>query len=148
MASTFPVMRKIVATTVVGGALMFGTAGAADAAGAAAPTSTATAGTSAATVQLTPGAKDRLPHFSCSRATKVLTKIQHAEAGIAAGLPKLHAAEAKATAAGETGKAARIGNRITRLGPPGSTTRLQRLAAAIEAKCNVAAPAIVPATAP
>lgn len=145
MGSKILLMRNIVATTVVGGALVLGTAGVA---GAAAPTFSATSRTSAATTQLTRDAKDRLAHFSCTRATKALTRIQKAEVGIAAGLPKMHAAEAKATAAGKTRKASRIGKLITRLGRPGATAQLQRLAVAIEAKCNVTAPSIVPTTAP
>ena len=144
MERTFSSIRKIVATAVVGGALVLGTAGSA---GASTLAATAPSGTSAATAQLSPGAKDRLAHFSCSRATKVLARIHRAETGIAAGLPRLHAAEAKATAAGQTRKAARIGKLITRLGRPGAEARLQRLATAIEAKCNVAVPATVPAKA-
>ena len=144
MGSKFALMRKIVATTVVGGALVLGTAGAA---GASAPTLTASSGATAATTQLSPEARDRLAHLSCTRATRALTMIQKSEAGIAAGLPKLHRAQARATAAGKTRKAARIGKIITRLERPDATARLQRLAAAIEAKCNVAAPAVAPTTA-
>ena len=145
MGSRISFVGKIVATAVVGGALVFGTA---EAAGASAPALTSTSGTPAATIQLTPAAKHRLAHLSCTRATKVLTWIQKTEAGIAAGLPKMHSAEAKATAAGKTRKAFQIGKMITRLGRPGATAQLQRLAVAIEAKCNVTAPAIVPTTAP
>ena len=144
MASKFTLMRKMVATTVVGGALVLGTAGAA---GASAPTLTATQGTSAAATHLTPAAKALLPHFSCTHATKALTRIQKLEARIAAGLPKLNRIQATASAAGETQKAARIGRVITRLERPVATARLQRLAANIEAKCNVAAPTVVPQTA-
>ena len=144
MGSKFALMMKVVATTVVGGALLLGTAGAA---GASAPTLTASSGTPSATTQLTPEARDRLAHLSCNRATRALVVIQKSEAGIAAGLPRLHRAQARAAAAGKTRKAARIGKMITRLGRPDATARLQRLAAAIEAKCNVAAPAVVPTTA-
>lgn len=142
MGSKFPLIRKIVAAAVVGGALVLGSAGSA---GASTLAQTAPSGASAATAQLTPGAKDRLAHFSCTRATRALKRIHRAEAGIAAGLPRLHAAEAKAKATGHTRKAARIGKLITRLGRPGAADRLQHLAAAIEAKCGVAVPATVPA---
>jgi hypothetical protein len=145
MGSKISFARKIVATAVVGGALVLGTVGTA---GASAPTLTATSGPSATTTQLTPAAKNRLAHLSCTRATKVLTRIQKTEAGIAAGLPKMHSTEAKAAAAGKTRMASGIGKMITRLGRPGATAQLQRLAMAIEAKCNVSAPAIVPTTAP
>jgi len=143
MGSKFSLMRKIAATTVVGGALVLGTSGAV---GASAPTLTAASGTPAAATQLAPGAKERVADISCTRATKALTRIQKAEAGIAAGLPGLHRAQAKATAAGKSKRAARIGKLITRLGRPDATARLQRLAAGIEAKCNVAAPPVVPTT--
>jgi hypothetical protein len=136
MGSRFPLMRKTVATTVVGAALIFGTAGAA---GASAPRLTVESGSPGATSQPAPATRDRLDHFSCTRASRSLTRIQKAEAGIAAGLPKLHVAEAQATAAGQTRKATRIGKLITRLERPGATARLQRMAAAIEVKCKVAA---------
>jgi len=141
MGSKFALMRKIVVTTVVGGALVLGTTGAA---GASAPTPTAASGTPAATNQLTPEGGGRLAHVSCSRATRALITIQKSEAGIAKGLPGLHRAQVRATAAGKTRKAARIGKMITRLERPDATARLQRLAAAIEARCNVAAPAVAP----
>ena len=93
----------------------------------------------------TAGAAPTVPkvgaHFNCANADKVLTRIQAGEARIAAGLPKLTAAEAKATAAGETRRSARIQKLITRLESPTLKTRLDKLATAIEAKCDVAAPA-------
>jgi hypothetical protein len=145
MGPRLPSMRKLVVATVATGAMALGTVGVA---GASVPTLSATSGTPAASAQLTPGAKSRLAHFSCSRAPKALTRIHQAEAGIAAGLPRLHAVEAEATAGRDTQKAARIGKVISRLGRPGVTARLQRLAAAIEAKCGVGAPATTPTTAP
>lgn len=79
--------------------------------------------------------------FNCARAPKVLARIQKAEAKIAAGLPKLHAAEAKATAAGRTKAAKRIQRRIDRLQNPKVTARLDRRTKNIEARCHVSAPA-------
>ncbi len=79
-------------------------------------------------------------NFNCANATKVLTRIQKGEAQIAAGLPKLTAAEAKAQAAGNTTRATRIQNRITRLESPAFKARLDKISQKIEAKCNVPAP--------
>ena len=134
-------MRKVLVATVATGALALGTAGVA---GASAPTLTASSSTPVAAAPHGPGGKDRLSHFSCTRAGKALARIQRVEARIAAGLPKLHAAESNAKTAGNAKKAARIQKAITRLGRPGFTAHLQQLATAIEAKCNVSAPAITP----
>ena len=149
MGRTIPSLRKLLVATVAAGALALGTAGVA---GASAPTLAASSGTPVATSSGTPVATTppvapgtgRLSHFSCARAGKALARIQRAEAAIAAGLPKLHAAESKATAAGRTRRAARIQKAINRLGRPGESARLQKLATGIEAKCNVSAPATTP----
>jgi len=141
MGRTIPSLQKLLVATVATGALALGTAGVA---GASAPTPTAGATASVATTAHTTWAAGRLRHFSCARAPKALTRIQKAEAAIAAGLPRLHAAESKATAAGRTKRAARIQKLISRLGRPGAAARLQKLATAIEAKCNVSAPAVTP----
>ena len=144
MGHRSPAIGYLVAAAVTVGTLAFGASGVA---GATAPALTATSGTPAASTQLTPGAQRRLSHFSCSRAPKALGRLQKVEARIAAGLPKLHAAETKATAAGKTKRANRIQKAITRLERPGTTARLQALAAAIEAKCNVSAPITPPTSA-
>ena len=141
MGRTIPSFRKLLVATVATGALALGTAGVA---GASAPTLTTSSKAPGAATPLVTGGKGRLSHFSCARAGKALTRIQKAEAAIAAGLPKLHAAESKATAAGRTRRAARIQKAISRLGRPGEAARLQKLATAIEAKCNVSAPATTP----
>ena len=133
-------MRIVALAAVAAGGLTLGTAGVA---AATAPTLTSTAGTPAV-AQSGPAAKNRLAKFSCTRAPRALSRIDKTEARIAAGLPKLHAAEAKATAAGKTKRAARIEKVITRLSRPGVTARLQGLASAIEAKCGVSAPATTP----
>jgi hypothetical protein len=79
-------------------------------------------------------------HFNCANATKALTRIQKTEADIAAGLPKLHAAEAKAVRAGNTKRADRLNKRIARFESPKLKARLAKRAATIEARCQVAAP--------
>jgi hypothetical protein len=84
--------------------------------------------------------------FNCARAPKVLARIQKAEAKIAAGLPKLHAAEAKATAAGRTKAANRIERRIDRLQNPKTAARLDRRTKNIESRCHVSAPASTSST--
>jgi len=141
MGRTIPSIRKLLVATVATGALALGTAGVA---GASAPTLAASSNAPAATAPHVTGGNGRLSHFSCARAGKALARIQKAEARVAAGLPKLHAAESKATAAGRTRRAARIQKVISRLGRPGEAARLQKLATAIEAKCNVSAPATTP----
>jgi hypothetical protein len=105
------------------GALSLGTAGVA---GAAAPTASS--------------APAVARKFNCANADKALTRITKAESRIAAGLPKLTAAEAKATAAGKTRRADRLERRIKRLEGTTYTDRLHKVAAAIEAKCDVPAP--------
>jgi hypothetical protein len=116
-----PTAKKLVIGAVAVGALSLGTAGMAGA-------STPATGTQA------------ISRFNCANATKVLTRIDNGEARIAAGLPKLTAAQAAASKAGETRRADRLARRITRLESSTFHTRLTRAAAAIEAKCNVAAP--------
>ena len=85
-------------------------------------------------------------HFNCARATKVLTRIEKTEARIAAGLPKLRAAEAKATTDGTTARAARLENRIDRLDSTTLHDPSDQGVGAIEAKCNVPAPTVAPAS--
>jgi hypothetical protein len=62
------------------------------------------------------------------------------EAQIAAGLPKLTAAEAKAKANGNTTRATKIQDRITRLESATFKARTDKVSQKIEAKCNVPAP--------
>ena len=121
MNKLVPATKKLVVGAVAVGALALGTAGVAG----------------AATTTPTPRAAAT---FNCARADRVLTRIQNGEARITAGLPKLTAAEAKANAAGRTKLAAGLQKRITRLESSQFTARLDRLSAAIEAKCPSSAP--------
>jgi hypothetical protein len=98
-----------------------------------------TAGAAAATT--TPAV---VRNFDCARATKVLTRIDKGEARIAAGLPKLTAAEARLTKAGHTELANRLQKRITRLESTQFKARLTRASSAIEAKCHVSDPGSTP----
>jgi hypothetical protein len=136
-------VTRLAVAAVAAGALSLAVSGAA---GAAAPALTASTTAPAAHGAATPARAGRLAHFSCSRADKALTRIRTAEAGIAAGLPKLHAAESKATAAGNSRRAARIQARITRFERPGVTARLQKLASAVEAKCSGSVSSTTPST--
>ena len=123
--SIIPAAKKAVVGAVAVGALSLGAAGVAGA---------ATAGTT------TPTPSTRLASFNCANAAKVLGRIQMVEGDIAAGLPKLTAAQAKAAAAGHTKLADRLAKRITRLKGATFTNRLDKAASAVEAKCNVPAP--------
>ena len=118
-------IRKIVLTAAAVGALSIGTAGIA---GAASP--------------LQPSV--RVPavskHFNCAAAQKVLIRIEQDEAHIAAGLPKLTAAQQKAQLAGNTQRAARLQKRIARLESSTFKARLASASQKIESTCHVAAP--------
>ncbi len=121
MGSTRNAVTKWVGAAIVVGTLSFAGAGAA---GAATPTTTGSGPAAAVST----GVSNRIAHFSCTRATKALTRIERVESRIAAHLPKLHAAEAKAKAAGRSKRAARIEARITRFERPALSTRLKGLA--------------------
>jgi hypothetical protein len=130
-----PMLKKMVATAaivVTAGALSFG---AVSLVGASPAQAAAKARTPASQVPKVG------KNFNCANATKVLTRIQKGEAQIAAGLPKLTAAEAKAKANGNTTRATRIQARITRLESATFKARLDKASQLIEAKCHVAAPA-------
>lgn len=126
-------LKRIVITTaiaVAAGSLSFGAVSLAGAAPA--PSSTPAAPS-------TP-APSTGKGFNCANATKVLDRIQKGEAQIAAGLPKLTAAEAKAKANGNTARATKIQNRINRLESATFKARLDKISQKIETKCNVPAP--------
>ena len=107
-------LRRIIAGTAVAGALTLGVAGVA---GAATPSSgTGTSGTPSAT--------------ACAR----VSKVQNLEAKLNAWLPKAQAREAKATAAGHTKLANRIGTRITKV--QNRETKLNARISKLEAKCG------------
>jgi hypothetical protein len=125
MISMIPVAKRLVIGAVAVGTLSLGTAGIAGAA------------TSSAA---TPAVPSKISQFNCARATKVLTRIEKGEGRITAGLPRLTAAEAKATKAGHAKRADRLKKRIARLEGSKFKTRLTAASAAIEAKCHVPAP--------
>jgi hypothetical protein len=109
--------QKVVAATVICGALALGTAGVASAA---TPTG---AGSAPATAT----------HVTCARAPKALTRMAKVEHAISRRLPKLQAAETKAKAAGHTKVASRIERRIHRLQKV--NTKARSLAKKINARC-------------
>ncbi len=111
------------------------------------------AGTAGAVAPVTGAASHsaRADRFNCARAPRALARIQRIEANITAGLPKLHRAEARAKAAGNTQRVARIQKRISRLDSPAVKSRLDRQTARINARCSVPTPATgstTPTTAP
>ncbi len=129
MIKIIPAAKKLAIGVVAVGALSLGTAG--------------IAGAATSSVAVPKVGK----HFNCARATKVLTRIEKIDSRITAGLPKLKAAEEKATTAGRMARAARLEKRITRLEAPQLQARLTKASAAIEAKCHVPAPATASGTA-
>lgn len=88
-----------------------------------------------------PAASRVAAHVTCADATRVLTRIDSIEARIAAGLPRLTAAQHLAAESGRTVRADRLQRRITRLESARFRARLARVATAIEAACHVSAPA-------
>jgi len=92
----------------------------------------------AATTPTTTGPTTTVPapaahRFNCSRAPKALTRITRVENTISRHLPKLEAAERKATKAGHSKIAIRLEKRIHRLQKIDS--RVGTLSHKIEAKC-------------
>jgi hypothetical protein len=109
-------IRKLIAVAAVSGSLALGVAGVAGATTPSTPTSTPTHAT------------------LCAKAEKLTTRIQARETKAAAWVPKAQAREAKATAAGHTKLATRIGDRITRVQK--FETRGTTVLAKIAAKCG------------
>jgi outer membrane murein-binding lipoprotein Lpp len=105
-------IRKLIAVAAVSGSLALGVAGVAGATNPSTPTH--------ATL--------------CAKAEKLTTRIQARETKAAAWVPKAQAREAKATAAGHTKLATRIGDRITRVQK--FETRGTTVLAKIAAKCG------------
>jgi hypothetical protein len=143
MSTKIPHIKTLVVGVLAAGALSFGAAGIAGAGTPAAAPPAAAAHAAATHAAATHAARTlkRRKHFTCADATKVLSRIDKAEAHIAAGLPKLTAAQAKAAKDGHTVRAARLERRITRLESAKFKSRLTRVSAKIEAKCHVSAPA-------
>jgi hypothetical protein len=138
MGRTGHILRTMIIGMTTAGAIVIGMAGTA---GATAPVPAATpAASTGATQPQTHSGSDRAAHFNCARAPRALARIDRIEARISAGLPKLNQAEARAKAAGNTQRAARIQKRIDRLDSPALKSRLDRLTARIDAKCGAPAP--------
>ena len=116
---------KFAVGAIVAGSLVLGTAG--------------TAFATTPTGSSTPSAP-ATSQFNCANATKALTRIQKIEGRINAGLPNLTAAEQKASANGNTKRAARLQKRITRYESAAFKQRLQTRMQKIETTCNVSAP--------
>jgi hypothetical protein len=116
-------LKKLAVGALVAGSLTLGMAG------------TAFASTPTSSPSSTPAS-----HFNCANATKALSRIQKIEGQIDAGLPKLTAAQQKASSAGHTARAARLQKRITRLESAAFKQHLQNRSQKIESACNVSAP--------
>jgi hypothetical protein len=129
-------MRKFIAVAAMSGSLALagvGVIGMSGTAGATAPTTAATP----ATTPTTPGSVTPAVHAArCVKAEKVATRIAEREAKAAVWLPKAQAREAKASAAGHTKVAARIGGRISRVQK--LEVKGNALLAKIAAKCGSA----------
>jgi hypothetical protein len=117
-------LKKLAVGALVAGSLTLGMAGTAFAS---TPTSSPSASTPAS-------------QFNCANATKALARIQKIEGRIDAGLPKLTAAQQKASSAGHTVRADRLQKRIARLESAAFKQRLQTRSQKIEETCNVSAP--------
>jgi outer membrane murein-binding lipoprotein Lpp len=111
-------IRKLIAVAAVSGSLALGVAGGAR-----------------GNTHPTPTAPPAATHAArCVKAEKVATRIQTLETKAAAWVPKAQARQAKATAAGHTKLAARIGDRITRVQK--REAKGTALLAKIAAKCG------------
>jgi hypothetical protein len=137
MFTRFPHLKAVAIGVVAAGVLAVGLASIASASPSAAPTTT----THTRSVPRSLRHFD-VGRFNCAHATKALTRIGKVEAHVAAGLPKLTAAQAQAARNGHPVRAARLERRISRLEGATFGTRLTRASAAIEAKCHVPAPAV------
>jgi hypothetical protein len=136
-------LKKILlssAIAVAAGALSFGASAIADASpssSSSAPTATHAAANSTAQATRVPKVGKT---FNCANADNVLARIQKGEARIAAGLPKLTAAQTKAQAAGHIRRAARLQKVITRAKSAAFAARLDKVSQKIVTVCHVAAP--------
>jgi TolA-binding protein len=135
MRTVIPVAKRLAVCVVAVGALSLGWTGLAGAASTTSPTVNAPASTSVSS------------SVKCARATKVVTRIEKAQARVEARLPKVTAAEAKAQQAGRTKRVARLQKRLARLEKRVAhmksaevTAHLQKIKSAIAAKCSAPAP--------
>jgi hypothetical protein len=78
--------------------------------------------------------------FNWANAQKALTRVQKVEGRIDLGLPKLTAAQQRASSNGHTKLAARLQKRITRFESASFKQRLQTRSQKIEMQCNLSAP--------
>jgi hypothetical protein len=131
-------LRKFIAVAAVSGTLALGVTGvtgvAAAAAAAGPATSTSTSSSTSTSTSTPPSPATQATR--CARAEKVAVRVHAAETKAATWVPKAQAREAKATAAGHTKVAGRIGRRIARVQK--RETRGTALLAKISAKCGSA----------
>jgi hypothetical protein len=130
-------LKKLAVGAAVAGSLTLGLTGTAFAS---TPTTSPSASTTAPTTAPSASTPAPAKQFNCANATKALTRIQKIEGQISAGLPKLTAAQQKASSNGHTKRADRLQKRITRLESATFKQRLQNRSQKIESKCNVSAP--------
>jgi hypothetical protein len=102
--------------------------------------SVAVAGTADAAPALFTSAPRVGAHFKCARASKVLSRIEHTESQISAGLPGLTKRHQAAKFHGRSKQANRLQRQIARLESPQLKQQLTKAAQAIEAKCHVSPP--------
>jgi hypothetical protein len=130
MFTKLPHVKAVAVGVVAVGVPALGLVGIASASPAVTPTA------SARTVSITKSVREfNVRQLNCADATNVLTRIDKAEARIAAGLPKLTAAQVRAAGSGHLIRAHRLERRINRLDSARFRARLTRDSAAIEAKC-------------
>jgi hypothetical protein len=137
MFTKFPHLKAVAIGVVAAGVLAVGLAGIASASPSGAPTTT----THTLSIPRSLRHFD-VGRFNCADVTKALTRIGKVEAHVAAGLPKLTAAQAQAARNGHPVRARRLERRISRLESATFGARLTRVSAAIEPKCHVSAPAV------
>ncbi len=131
MFTKLPHLKAVAVGVVAVGVVALGLVGIASASPAVTPTA------SAHTVSITETVREfNVRQFNCADATNVLTRIDKAEARIAAGLPKLTAAQARAARNGHLIRARRLERRINHLESTRFRARLTRDSSAIEAKCH------------
>jgi hypothetical protein len=132
MFTKIPHLKAVAVGVVAVGVLALGLVGIAGASSAVTPTPSA-----AHTVSFTKTVREfNVRQFNCADATNALARIDKVEARIAAGLPKLTAAQARAGRNGHPVLAHRLERGINRLESAPFKARLTRRSAAIEAKCH------------
>jgi hypothetical protein len=131
MFTKIPHLKAVAVGVVAVGVLALGLVGIASASPAVTPT------VSAHTVSITKAVREfNGRQFNCADAATVLARIDKAQAHVAAGLPKLTAAQARAARNGRVIRADRLERRVDRLESARFRARLTRDSAAIKAKCH------------